>query len=579
MRRWRGLLLVSALVLGAGGASGCADDVPPGGEDPVDAGPGEPDGDPTAAIFDPMRVLEVEIEMAPADWDALRRQTRAIGELLGGTDCLADPFGSPFAWFHARVTVDGQNFEDVGVRKKGFLGSLSDTRPSLKIGFDEWMPGQKLHGAKGLTLNNNQQDPSLVRTCLGYLVMARAGVPAPRCTFARVTVNGQDLGVYTNVEAVNKAFLRRHWGTDDGNLYEGTLSDFRPEWMGTFEKETNEAAADFSDLAALTDALELPDAQLLAAVEPLVDVEAFLTFWAGESLVRHWDGYAGNTNNFFVYVPPATGRFEFVPWGMDAVMQLPAPGEAPLSVQAVGMLARRLYDVPETRGRYVARLHELLAGAWDEELLGAELDRIEALITPYVPEAQRFDVAASIEEVREFVRTRRAAIEAELAAGPPAWTQPLRDPPCFEEIGSASGSFSTTFGTLEAPNPFATGTGTLDATLHGSPVAVTATGAKAGFDPDSQNPERPQVHLVVRLADNTFGVVFFDFDPASFAPATLPLDWRAAFGLIYHFDPATNTGTLVGIFGAGTVTLTKAAPTPGAPVEGAFSATVVRWPF
>ena len=33
------------------------------------------------------------------------------------------------------VTIDGHKIEEVGNKKKGFLGSLNDERPSLKIKF------------------------------------------------------------------------------------------------------------------------------------------------------------------------------------------------------------------------------------------------------------------------------------------------------------------------------------------------------------------------------------------------------------------------------------------------------------
>lgn len=37
---------------------------------------------------------------------------------------------------------------------------------------------------------------------------------------------------------------------------------------------------------------------------------------AAEVLVAHWDGYAGNLNNTYLYADPSDGRFRFVPWGV-----------------------------------------------------------------------------------------------------------------------------------------------------------------------------------------------------------------------------------------------------------------------
>lgn len=126
-----------------------------------------------------------------------------------------------------------------------------------------------------MTLNNAQQDPSIVRQCLGYALFAKAGLVAPRCNFAHVKVNGTDLGVYAHVEAIDKDLLRRRFDKAGGNLYEGTLSDFNPTFERTFDLKNT--VVDRSDLAAVTAALTAPDAELLARLEPLVDVTSSST--------------------------------------------------------------------------------------------------------------------------------------------------------------------------------------------------------------------------------------------------------------------------------------------------------------
>ena len=77
----------------------------------------------------------------------------------------------------------------VGIRKKGFIGSLDETRPSLKIKFGEYVDQNPVKGLDRLTLNNNKQDTALVSQFLSYKVFNDAGVQASRVSFARVTVN------------------------------------------------------------------------------------------------------------------------------------------------------------------------------------------------------------------------------------------------------------------------------------------------------------------------------------------------------------------------------------------------------
>ena len=128
--------------------------------------------------------------------------------------------------------MDGETHSNVGVRKKGFIGSQSDTKPSLKLRFDKYVDDQSLGGViNRMTLNNSIQDPSMINTCLTYQIFAAAGSPSPRCNFATVTVNGKILGLYVHVEEIKEHFLTRHFSSAEGNQYEGTVSDFTPEYL------------------------------------------------------------------------------------------------------------------------------------------------------------------------------------------------------------------------------------------------------------------------------------------------------------------------------------------------------------
>ena len=83
-------------------------------------------------IFPTDRVIDVQITLPQHDWDTIRYQSRDIRTALGASRQFA-PMESPYTYVEASVSIDGVVFPRVGVRKKGFIGSLSDTRPSLKI--------------------------------------------------------------------------------------------------------------------------------------------------------------------------------------------------------------------------------------------------------------------------------------------------------------------------------------------------------------------------------------------------------------------------------------------------------------
>ena len=552
LARMRSLLAIIAICVG------CSDGGDGASPQPDAGSPLEPDL--TGPLYDRQRVIDVAIELPAADWDALRMQTRPAGDIFG--TCTTGPRPSPFTWFRAtKVTVDGVTIAGAGVRKKGFYGSLDEERPSFKIKTDEYVKDQQLFGIKSLTLNNAKQDPALVRQCLAFDVFARAGVPAPRCNFARVRVNGTSLGAYVNVESVGKPFLRRHFANDERNLYEGSISDFRPLWTETFDKKTNESDPSRADLDAIAAALAKPDAELLAALEPLVDIEQFLDYWAAEILIDHSDSYSGLANNFFVYDDPTSDKMVFMPWGVDQTFNDPG---AP-AIVANGLLARRLYLLPQTRDRYIARLRQQLDTVWKETELLAEVDRMAALIAA---------PAAEVDGVRNFIRTRRAELVAALASGPPPWTAPFKPnaKPCFEQNGDVAVTFDTRWGTLGAPDAFATGTGTMTGTIEGTTIATQRVGSMAGYGEQGE----AIVQLIGEHANGTYTIVYAALPPTSFVA---PADVAVQSAAVFRYTAATDTFEAIGFVFGGTIHFDAASTTDGQPVRGRMNVQTIGLPF
>jgi len=409
--------------------------------DSADAGTGShTDADKTEEkdrsdlIYDPTTVIGVEIEMDPNDWETVRNDVRDLSCTEGGP-CNAEPCTSTYVWKSATVTLEGEVIENAGIRKKG-MSSVDPEKPSLKIKFDKFVEGQHPFGMERLTLNNNEADLAFIRQCLGYGIFLAAGSPAPRCNYARVTVNGELIGLYSNLEPIKKRFLARHFDDNDGDLYEsGWSSDFRDEWMGSYEVKTTDTDPDRTRIAAVAEALDAPDEELLSALEPLVDLEAFATFWALESLIAHGDGYTADHNNSFFYFEPEPGRMYGIPWGMDKCFIPPEYAMPPVFTTSI--LPNRLYQLPGGRQLYYDALQRILDEVWDEADLLAEIDRMEALIAPYVDEDPWYatasdwsgnpaELAPLIQELRDYVPAKRAQMEAAIAS-PPTEVEELAD--------------------------------------------------------------------------------------------------------------------------------------------------------
>ncbi len=533
--------------------------------------------DLTDAVFDPDRVLRIEIELDPDDWEALRQQERNLFEIFVGDDCLAEPFGSPFTYFPGTVTIDGETVENVGVRKKGFLGSLSRTKPALKIKFNEYVTGQRFSGLRLMTLNNAIQDPSYLNQCLGYDLFRAAGVPAPRCNFSTVKVNGLDLGLYVHVESVKERFLARHFERNDGNLYEGTLSDFRPEFVNTFEQKTNEEDDARLDLDAVVDVMDVADDGLVAALEEVIDLDAYLTFWVMDVLLANWDGYAGNTNNFYIYNDPTSERFHFIPWGIDNLFSLGEDqdgGTRQPAVMATGVLPRRLYLNPSTRDLYVNRVVKLLNTVWDEAAIHDEIDRMSALISPFLIADELATFNQAVPLIRSFVDDRRASLFSDLFPEPPPWEEPLRDPVCFETLGEIWAGFDSTWGTFNVVDPFEAGTGSFELVLPDETIVPLFVGSSAG--PSGSSQREAAILIMSVFPGDRFLAILIETDPDLMVSGTDPVfDFSTTLGLLVYFGPDTShQAQIIGLLADGYLHFDEVSTIPGEAMRGTLHATV-----
>ena len=401
-------------------------------------------------IFPTDRIIDVQITISQQDWDTIRYQSRDFMTALGASRQFK-PMERPYTYVEASVSIDGVVFPRIGLRKKGFIGSLSTTRPSLKIKLNHIDKEGGIEGLTNLTLNNNKQDTSLMSQFMGYALFNAIGSPAPRCAYAKVTVNGENLGIYSHVETLRKPLLKRAFGNSDGPLYEGTVVDFYQEWENSFEHKRGDDARGRAHINALIDVLADPKATETDIGE-LVDLDSFYRFWATEGLVGFWDGYSGNKNNFFVYLNPEDDKFYFLPWGMDSIftkmskLEFMNDARAPISVKTQGLIAYRLYQLESGRKRYAEGLTEILDNHWNAPELLATLDKIAVMVEPHLVSAQRVieedwggrrgwgqnferpTFASELEKVRDFIRNRKSDIQAEIANGMPIWRK-RPDPP------------------------------------------------------------------------------------------------------------------------------------------------------
>jgi spore coat protein CotH len=264
---------------------------------------------------------------------------------------------------------------------------------------------------------------------------------------ARVTLNGETLGIYVMRETYGDRMLAEHFADPTGNLYELAGLPDAPN-MG-LELRTNKGDDDTSDLEAVLElARTASDEEFRTAIEELVDVDQLMTYWAIEALAGSHDGYAYDLgvpglfpnavhppniplsipNNYYLYHDPTSDRFVFLPHGTDIALGMGAwstyevPPWAPvlLPPKDDAIIASRLWEDPDFRRDYVERVRWVLDEVWDVPALIAQADQLAELIRADGLTGSREFVTMtefenSLADRKDFLTRRPEAVRAELA--------------------------------------------------------------------------------------------------------------------------------------------------------------------
>ncbi len=365
--------------------------------------------DHKAGFLAPSRIATYEVTLEPSIWQELR-----AFEPHGGF-CNWGYLGDRWDWFPVQsIRIDEQLFVsdpgsapgvlgDIQIRKKAWCGSFSNIKPGLRIKLTgaHKQRAYELFGMNGFTLNNAVQDRAIVRQCLAYALARKAGVAAPRCNLAQVIVNGENLGVYANLERMDEAFVQEHFGTCHGNLYELEGEDLA-QWA--YERIEYVGFADDTSKADLLAAITAIEQEGLAGVERWIDVPRFLEHWAMQILVSQRDGFPGGNNNTYIYNDRSGRGFQFVMWGADDSFKRPP------QLYRAASVARLLEQHPESADRLGLVVARFLAEGWDEgEILGL-IDQLADLMQGRLPAEDQAAVTAEIGLLKERILAQRALL-------------------------------------------------------------------------------------------------------------------------------------------------------------------------
>ena len=316
------------------------------------------------------------------------------------------------------IVVDGERFEQVGLRAKGnnsrrLTEQYGLERYSLKVEMDHYAT-QYYHGLDKFSLDASFQDNSYMKTWLAFDMMAYMQVPTPLVSYTWVTVNGEDWGLFLAVEEPEEAFASRVFGKDYGQLYKPDYKRLDDENADVHLRYTDDRFESYDNIFrnAKFDPSDADKARLIAALEILnsgedmataVDIEEVLRYFTVQVFVVNLDSYLGRTgHNYFLY--EKDGLLQILPWDYNLAfatysLGMPEPiNDAglyvnyPIDTPAAGeiMRERPLYHQlmldDAVFAQYHAYFDAFIRGYFESGHFGQFVAETEAMIAPYVAE-------------------------------------------------------------------------------------------------------------------------------------------------------------------------------------------------
>jgi len=365
-----------------------------GGSDSVDS---------TDLIFNDAEVHQYRLTYYIPNWiDTMEYNKEDNGEAyMPARFCYKAPGG------------DSIVLDSIGVRYKGnssYTLAKQNAKKSFKLAFDEYKK-QSFFSCKKLNLNNCIEDPSYMREKIGYDII-RHYMATPRVAYAVLYVNDTMIGVFAQVEQVDKNFLQRNFAKSGGTLFKagdnGAALDYKGpnkvSYESIYEIKENKGDEDawnhlITMIYKLNDTLSGVD-KIVEKTSPHLNFTNAIAHLTWTIVLSHFDSYTGTGRNYYLYDDPLSGQFVIIPWDVNmAFGQLPyqwnvitnsAFNIANLDVRP---LNKRIIDDPVLKNLYIACIREMISGPASAENVAKEADRIKAIIDPWVklePDANRF---------------------------------------------------------------------------------------------------------------------------------------------------------------------------------------------
>jgi hypothetical protein len=324
------------------------------------------------------RIIKMELQFYDADYIYLLKQNKEAKIELPAM----------------LVVDDVMIFDSIGVRYKGNSSyNIQENKKSFNISLDEFIDGQELWGYETLNLNNGFVDPTFMREKITCDIFSRY-IPVMKAGYVHLYINGENYGLYNNVQQLNKDMIREWYEASSGNLYKGdprgTLSwrgDDPNMYKADYEKKTNEDEDDWSDLVNLIDLIN-NSSDLETELPEILNVDRALWYFALCNIFVNLDSYIFSSHNYYIYGDPLSGQFDMLPWDLNEAFgvfppQLNEKETFPPIDQKAGPknpLLGKIITVPKFMQMYWAHYRTILNESFVWDSIRGQVDSIRPLI-------------------------------------------------------------------------------------------------------------------------------------------------------------------------------------------------------
>lgn len=223
------------------------------------------------------------------------------------------------------VRISGTTFKNVGVKYKG-NSSYDSTwiKNPWTISLDKYQD-QNYQGYTSIKLSNGYQDPSLIREVLSYRILSNY-MECSQSNFAKVFVNGQYFGLYSNVEDIGKTWCASHFKSSKSNTFfkgnpmitPGPSVKCNLKYLGAdsslyFDYYEIKSTYGWNRLVELCD-VATNNGSLLPSY---LDMDRFTWMLAFNNLLVNLDSYTGAFAQNYYFFRDNNGVFNPVVWDLN----------------------------------------------------------------------------------------------------------------------------------------------------------------------------------------------------------------------------------------------------------------------